>query len=162
MGKTEMKPVFKAKDDSEWPSAARAQARNAMIEAENKFKEAAQEVARRLKEAALTADGEPFATEGRYSDFWWLCPNYGGGLPRLHRVYVYPYLAEIEHDYQKNGRLVVREYKADTRSYITHPVEELYVSHAKAKAAHLAACEERLKEIEQEVADLRNQYKESR
>lgn len=155
---TKIAPVFKAKDDSEWQTAKQAEARNAVVVAENKFKEAVEEVSRRMKEAALTADGEPFACDRGSSNFWWLCPAYGGRLPMLRRVYVYPYHASIDHDYQKNGRLVVREYCGERREYVTYPVNELYVDQKKAQAAHLAACEERLKEIATEVETLRTEY----
>lgn len=153
-------PVFKARDDSEWPTAKQAEKRNKIVAAKRKFAEARDDVIRYVKEAALTADGQPFAGEDSTCDFWWVARYWVGELPLLRRVTIFAYHVTIDED-RADGGLVVREYRATDRGgsdYQTYPLKELYASKKAAEAAHLAACEERLKEITGKVEELRKDY----
>ena len=144
---TKTKPIFKAIDDSEHDSAAAAERHNKVIRARRKVKDALDELKKVMKEEVLTADGVPFAP-AESSTFWYLWPCWGQ-LPRLQRVYIYPYHVDIDSD----DGIVVREYDHERKEYRRYRLSELYVSESKAREALHKSLDERLKELTQEVAD---------
>src|SRR5687768_1402536 len=110
---TKVKAVFKSKDGSEHATAAAAERQNKVAEAIENFKEAAGKVCSRLKEAAMTADGIPFAPG--HIDYWYVTPSYHYcGIPELRKVMIFPYHVGIDED--EDGALLVYQNKWDRRS----------------------------------------------
>ncbi len=148
-----IKPIFKAIDDSEHTTAAAAKLHNGVVEAIRSFKKAAELVQRRIKERAMTADGVPFTEAG--TEFWWLC-GWGGGLPRLILLYIWPYHSEIEE--RENGDLMVSYWDGERKDHQRHRIRDLYSDRKKAREAHVDACEKRLAELAGEFNELKTDY----
>ena len=85
--------VFKADDGSDHATAEEAKRRNELLEAKREFDAACKKLQRRLSEAVKTADGEWF--EFGYKEYWHVV-RFLGQVPRLERLLVYHYSANIE------------------------------------------------------------------
>lgn len=147
-----MKPVFKARDDSEHTSAEAAERHNKLLDATETFRRAADMVCKYLGETAVTADGHPF--DMSRSGFYWLVRKSLMGLPALGQVWIWPHNCYIETD---DGRLVYRSYEHG--GYVTYRISDLYVSERAARRAHIEACEQRIVEFQEEVAGLKTELK---
>lgn len=150
MSQSKTKPIFKADDGSEHSTAAAADRRNKVVKAKKAFKEAADDVQLYLKEEAMTADGVPFTEAG--CDFWFV-PTYSlGGLPRIHRLYLFPYHVSL--DCGEDDSLYVYWYDGNRKEMERYQIKDLYADEANAKAAHLKVCEERMAELKKEFESL--------
>jgi hypothetical protein len=150
----DIQAVYKSKDGKIFPTAAEAQRRNRLLDAEIALKFAVTEFSRALGSNALTADGQPFEILSR--DYWRIARVHGGDLPRLVRVSIWPYWSSIEVDRE---RIVVREFDSGERAYRTYAIDELYADERAAKIAHLEACEKAASEMQLELARLKDGYR---
>lgn len=147
-----MKQVYEAAGKT-FATAEAAKRHERLLEVQRELEAAANKVKRCLGETALTADGQPFSMSSS-TYYWFISPSYAG-LPRLVSVWVWPHHMELDADEPK-ACLKVRWLRrdGDRSDYISLRVNELYADQAKAKAAYVAACKERLAELTEEVAEI--------
>lgn len=145
-----VKPVFKARDDSEHESAAAAERRNKVIAAKEEFNDAIKRVKTALKEEILTADGVPFAPGPTgFNSYWYIWPSWGG-LPRLERLSLWAYHAELSRD---DDELVIRDFKHDRKDYVRYRFRELYHSEEAARKAYSKMLDDRLAELKEQAEE---------
>lgn len=152
MSQSTIKPVFKAKDNSEHPTAAAAERQNKVVKAQREFKDAVENVQRYLKEGAMTADGVPFTEAG--CDFWHVAKWAGRGLPFVHKIYIFPYHVSLDDDH-RDGGLVVYFYDGNRKEQIRYRIDELYADEQKAIAACVDECEERMADYRKQIDALK-------
>lgn len=152
-----VKQIYKADDNSDHPSEEAAERWNLLLSAQQDFNQAAKLISYRLAETATTADGELFQW-GVVRNYWYLDPGYWQRLPRLHRVDFYHYSCRVEVDQSEQQVVIYSHAGYDAcEKFQKFKVCELYAHEKNAKAAHLKACQERLKELTEEVAKMREE-----
>lgn len=154
------KMVYLADDGSKFDTEDAAVRKNELLKAARNFAAASEELNRCLGATAMTADGKTIDSLHR-GTYWYIANRHDGGLPHLMEISPWPRQQEFDND-GASPRVKIRFNRADFArrdewQEMRLNVNDLYAGKDTAIAAHLAACEARLQEITEQLANIKKE-----
>lgn len=142
--------VFRTSDGAEFDNEEQATRHEDLLDRKHKFQIAFERLGDALAETQKTADGSLFEF-GVCRDYYAIAPSWVG-LPRLRKIW-FSYMGENRFEINEDDEVILIH--QENQSRIEYRISELYRSEKEAKKALLAAQDERLEHLRQEVEELR-------
>ena len=127
---------YRSTDGNEYDTKEEAERHDALWNARNEFDNARKKFGKLLAETQTTGDGEAF--EFGWRSYWYVTPTWGG-FPELRTIR----FSEYQFDFDDSD--VFQIFNIEDGNRKRYAISDLYVSKHKARAALIAAQEERVR-----------------